>query len=270
MSNKRIQTILSEKKARRSSLIISCTTVASIFIIWYVVTQFADISALFLPGPQRVWDAFINILHNGYKSISFWDHVAASLWRFLTAFVLAVITAVPLGLASGYIPWLKAVFEPVVEFIRPLPPLAYYTLLVLWLGIDNESKIMLLFIACFMPIYVACTSAVIGIPPNYLRNALALGANKKQIFFKVIFPYTLPVVFLSMRTALGVGYTTLVASEMVAARSGIGWMVLDASNFLRSDVVFVGIIIMGIMGITLDQGIRFLKNIFLSWEGKDI
>ena len=262
--------MINSKNNKIFSVTISFATIIISMILWYFVTKFKIVNPLLLPEPKNIWKAFIEIYKNGYKSYSFWQHLGASLQRFSIAFGIAVIIAVPLGLASGYIPWLKAIFEPIVEFVRPLPPLAYYTLLVLWLGIDNESKIMLLFIACFMPIYIACASAVIGIPSNYLRNAAALGANRRQIFFRVIFPYTLPVIFLSMRTSLGVGYTTLVASEMVAARSGIGWMVLDASNWLRTEIVFVGIILMGFMGIALDQIIRLLKRVLLSWEGKDI
>ena len=258
------------KKRKSTSFYISLATVIMLLALWYIVTKFRLVSPMFLPEPQKVWAAFISICTEGYKSYAFWEHLSASLERIGLAFGLATLVAVPLGLASGYIPWIKAIMEPVVEFIRPLPPLAYYTLLVLWMGIDNESKVMLLFIACFMPIYIACATAVLRVSQNYLRNAAVLGANRFQIFFRIIFPSALPDIFLSMRTALGFGYTTLVAAEMVAARSGIGWMVLDASNYLKSEVVFVGIIIMSMTGLLLDQFIRMLKNICIPWEGKDI
>jgi len=257
------------KYMRKTSFSISCTTVFAIMLLWFAATSLNMVSPLFLPPPKRVWEAFLAICQNGYKSYSFWQHLFSSLERISIAFALAVVTAVPLGLASGYIPWLKAIFEPIVEFIRPLPPLAYYTLLVLWLGIDNESKIMLLYIVCFTPIYIACVSAVMRVPQTHIWTAFALGANKRQVFLRVIFPSTLPEIFLSMRIALGGGYATLVASEMVAARSGIGWVVLDASNYLRSDIVFVGIIFMSIMGIAIDQIIRAIKRIFVFWEGKN-
>lgn len=251
-------------------VIISSITAICILITWYAATNYFTINTLLLPTPQKVWSAFLAVYNNGYKSYSFWQHLSSSLARLSKAFGLAITIAVPLGLASGYIPWIKAIFEPIIEFYRPLPPLAYYTLIVLWMGIGNESKIMLLFLACFAPIYIACASAVIKIAPNYLRNAASLGANRVQIFFRVIIPFTLPDIFISMRTAFGVGYTTLVASEMVAARSGIGWMVLDASNYLRSDIIFVGIIVMSITGIILDQFIRVLERVLVPWKGKDI
>ena len=259
-----------DKKRKTLSYAISFFVVLLILAVWFVASNNQAVNLLFLPTPQRVGETFLSILQDGYKSIPFWQHLGSSLERIGIAYGLAVAVAVPLGLASGYIPWLKAIFEPIVEFYRPLPPLAYYTLLVLWLGIDNESKIALLFLACFAPIYVACAVAVTRISPNFLQNAATLGASKPQIFIHVIVPLTLPDVFSSMRISLGVGYTTLVAAEMIAARSGIGWMVLDASNYLRSDVIFVGIIIMALTGILMDQGIRALKKIFVPWEGKNI
>jgi len=250
-------------------IFIPLCTVLVVFLAWYIVTKNQMVNPLFLPAPQKVWEAFLSTITDGYKSNSLWQHLGASLERIIISFLLAIATAVPLGLASGYIPFLKRMLEPIIEFIRPLPPLAYYTLIVIWLGIDNESKIMLLTIACFTPIYVSCSSAVMRIPQNYLRNAEALGANKFQVFTRVIMPFTLPDTFSGMRIALGVGYTTLVSSEIVAARSGIGWMVLDASKFLRSDIIFVGIIVMGITGILMDQILRLIKKLCLPWEGKD-
>lgn len=189
--------------------------------------------------------------------------------RLILAFLGAVVIAVPLGLASGYNSKIRAVFEPLIEFYRPLPPLAYYTVLVLWLGIENRSKIALLFLACFAPVYVACVSAVLKIKEDYIDIAYTVGANKWQIFIYVVFPAGLPDIFTGLRTALGVGYTTLVSAEMVAATSGIGWMVLDASRFLRSDIVFLGIIIMGITGILLDKSIQAIEHRIVPWKGME-
>jgi len=243
-------------------------TVLVVLVAWFVISNLNLVSHLFMPTPQSVWAAFLDIVQNGYKGNTLLQHMGASLERILIAFLLAVVTAVPLGLASGYIPTLRAFLEPIIEFYRPLPPLAYYTLLVIWLGIDNESKIALLFLACFAPIYVSCVSAVIRIPPNYIQNAATLGATRKQIFTRVVFPFCLPDIFSSMRIAMGVGYTTLVASEMVAARSGIGWMVVDASNFLHSEVIFVGIFIIAVTAIILDRLMLLAKRLVIRWEGQ--
>ena len=193
-----------------------------------------------MPSPGDVWDALVAVNVYGYKSDTLLGHLIASLGRLLAALAIAIVTAVPLGLLSGLNKHVRSALNPIIEFYRPLPPLAYYTLLVLWLGIGDASKITLLFLACFAPIYVACVAAVLKMPASYTTAARTLGANTSQVFKLVVLPYCLPDVFTGVRTAVGVGYSTLVAAEMVAATSGIGWMVLDASNWLRYDVVFVG------------------------------
>jgi taurine transport system permease protein len=222
-----------------------------------------------VPSPKNVVSAFFSILRDNYKGVSLWRHLSVSLGRLLCAFFLAVFLAVPLGLASGYNTKIRAAFEPIVEFYRPLPPLAYYTLIILWMGIEDSSKIMLLFLAAFAPIYVACVSAMRMVKIDYVNSALTLGASKWQVFFYVSLPACLPGIFIGVRTAIGVAYTTLVAAEMVAAVSGIGWLVLDASRYLRSDIIFVGIFIMGFTGILLDQLIRIVESRIVFWKGKE-
>ncbi|WP_405740667.1 ABC transporter permease subunit, partial [Anaerovibrio slackiae] len=189
--------------------------------------------------------------------------------RLLSAFVLVVVTAVPIGLLSGYSSKIRAVFDPIIEFYRPLPPLAYYTMLVIWMGIDNESKIALLYLAGFAPVYLSCLSGVKKIRQEYIQGAYTLGASRWQVFRHVVLPACLPEMFTGIRTALGFSYTTLVAAEMVAADSGIGWMVLDASKFLLSDIIFTGIIIMGITGLAMDALLRVAEHRLVPWKGKD-
>lgn len=244
-------------------------TVLIILFIWFIVTLLGWVDPKLVPSPLSVWNALVGILQNGYKNYTLIHHLGASMQRLLIAFFAAAVLAVPLGLASGYNSKIRAILEPIIEFYRPLPPLAYYTLLVLWLGIENGSKIVLLLLACFAPIYISCVSAVMKIREDYINSAYTVGASKLQIFFYVIFPACLPDIFIGLRTALGVGYTTLVSAEMVAASSGIGWMVLDASRYLRSDIIFLGIIIMGITGILLDRGIQFIEHKIIPWKGKE-
>jgi taurine transport system permease protein len=198
-----------------------------------------------------------------------WEHLGYSMYRMLLAFLLAIVTAIPLGLWSGYSTKIQAAMDPLVEFYRPIPPLAYYTLLILWFGIGDLSKILLLFLAAFPPLYIAAMSAVRGVQEDRVLSAQSLGASKGQVFRFVIFPSCLPGIFTGMRTAIGFTYTTLVASEIVAAVNGIGWMVLDASKFLRSDIMFVGIIIMGFTGIFLDWLIRVAERKTVPWKGKE-
>ncbi|WP_326975143.1 ABC transporter permease subunit [Caproicibacter sp. BJN0012] len=249
--------------------LLTAGTIAVIFAVWFTATGFGWVDPKLVPPPRSVWSAFLDIAQNGYRNHTLFQHIGASLGRLLTAFLLAAAAAVPLGLASGFHSGIRAALEPVVEFYRPLPPLAYYTILVLWLGIEDQSKVALLFLACFAPIYVSCVSAVLKINEDYLNCAYAAGASRWQVFVHVVFPACLPDVLTGLRTALGVGYTTLVSAEMVAATSGLGWMVLDASRILRSDITFLGIILMGITGILMDRGLRLLERGLVPWKGKE-
>ncbi|WP_242860625.1 ABC transporter permease [Clostridium sp. KNHs205] len=237
--------------------------------LWAIITSVHKVSDIIFPSPQKVWSSFITLLENGYKGHSLWQHLLASLQRLFIAYFIAVVTAIPLGLLSGYSEKIRAVFEPIIAFIRPLPPLGYYTIIILWMGIGNGSKILLLFIGAFPPIYLSCVAGVTRVKADYINRARTLGANKLQVFFYVIFPSSLPDIFVGLRNAMSGAYATSVAAEMVAAASGIGWMVLDASKYLRSDVIFIGIILMGITGIMLDKILLLLEKRIVFWKGKN-
>lgn len=248
--------------------LLTAVTLLSIFLFWFAVARLRLVSELFVPTPASVWEAFLDIASEGYRGGTLLHHLLDSLYRVLVGFMGAIFTAVPLGLAIGYSSKVQAVFDPIIEFYRPLPPLAYYTLLVIWLGIENESKIALLYLAAFPPLSVSAMQGVKGVPEVRVHGALSLGASRWQVFRYVIFPSCLPDIFTGMRVSIGFTYTTLVAAEMVAATSGIGWMVLDASKFLRSDVIFMGNIVMGITGILLDRLIRIAERRVVPWKGK--
>lgn len=267
-SNNKSKRKNNKNKKTKIEKILTISTWISIFIFWYIITKLGIFTPTLLPGPLRVVKAFIRILENGYNGVPIWMHLGASFKRLFVALFFAISTAIPLGLLSGYFSKVEAIIDSVVEFYRPLPPLAYYTLLVLWFGIDDTSKQILLFLAAFAPIYIACVSAVRKLNQDFVLSAKSLGAKPKDVFLKIVLPASLPEIFTGIRTAFGVAYTTLVSSEMVAATSGIGWMVLDASNFLKSDVIFVGIIIMGITGVVIDAGLRYLEKKIIFWKGQ--
>jgi len=252
----------------RPEPLLTALTLLSIFLAWYAIARFRVVSELFVPHPASVWEAFWDIATEGYRGGTLLHHLADSLYRVVAGFLLAVVTAVPLGLAIGYSTRVQAVFDPLIEFYRPLPPLAYYTLLVIWLGIENASKIALLYLAAFPPLSVSTMAGVRGVSQERIQGAQSLGASRWQVFRHVIFPSCLPDVFTGMRVSIAFTYTTLVAAEMVAATSGVGWMVLDASKFLRSDVIFVGNIVMGVTGIALDRLIRLAEGRIVPWKGK--
>ncbi|MED3624447.1 ABC transporter permease [Neobacillus thermocopriae] len=248
--------------------IISLSTVFVLVIVWALVTNLEWIDPYFIPKPQDVWAAFIELTVDGYKGISLFAHISSSLYRLFIALLLAFISAIPLGLLCGYSKIIRAIFDPIIEFYRPLPPLAYYAVLVLWLGIENESKIALLFLSAFAPLFISTAASVQKVPVDRINASLALGATKWKLFRYIILPSCQPDILTGLRTSIGITYATLVAAEMVAATSGIGWMVLDASKYLRSDIVFAGIILMGIIAIVLDSLLRLYQARRFSWVGK--
>jgi taurine transport system permease protein len=248
--------------------LITAATLAAIILLWFYVAQNRLVSELFVPAPPKVWSAFTETLVEGYRGHSLLEHLWASLGRVLMAFVGAALVAVPLGLAIGVSSKIAAIFDPLIEFYRPLPPLAYYTLLVLWFGIDNRSKVLLLFLAAFPPLVISAASGVRGVREVWINGARSLGASRWQTFCYVIFPACLPDIFTGLRVAIGFTYTTLVAAEMVAAVDGIGWMVLDASKLLQSDIIFMGILVMGLTGMLLDRVIRIAERRVVPWRGK--
>lgn len=247
---------------------ISVLTAVVILVLWYLITEYGAMSELIFPSPKSVCKSFIEIMQEGYKGHTLWQHLLDSLKRILSAYFMAIVIFVPLGLLSGYYTQINAIFEPIMSFFRPLPPLAYYSVLVLWLGIGDGSKIALLFLAAAAPLFISCVSGISRIKEDYINGARTLGANERQIFFHVMFYAALPDIFTGLRNSMGSAYSTLVAAEMVAAVSGIGWLALDASKYLRSDIIFVGIIFMGITGIILDEILKFIEKKVVFWKGK--
>jgi taurine transport system permease protein len=236
--------------------LISVGTVAFLFGLWSLEAAWQLVNPAFLPSPGDVWAAFADLLAEGYKGESLLSHIAVSLRRLFLALTGALIVAVPLGLAAGAFPVVRAVIDPIIEFYRPLPPLAYYTLLILFLGIGDESKVTLLFLSAFAPLLIGIIFSVQKIPQDRLRVARSLGARSWKMLFNVVLPSCLPDILTGFRTSVGLAYATLVAAEMVAAVSGLGWLVLDASKFLRNDVVFTGVIILGLIALIMDLALR--------------
>lgn len=255
---------------KKKSLLITTSVWIILLAIWFLVTNLKLVSPILFPSPQDVWFTFTSILVHGYNNISFWQHLGITLFRLFSALILAIVTAVPLGLASGMSEVIHAVVDSVIQFYRPIPPLAYYTILILWLGIGEGSKVILLYLAAFAPIYIACVEGVRHLNKDFILSAKSLGADKWSVFRWVIFPGALPDIFTGIRTAMGVSFSTLVAAEMVASTSGIGWMVIDASKYLKSSVMFMGIFILGGLGLLIDWLLQLLEKKWIFWKGKNL
>lgn len=255
-------------KSNNNRILLPIMTWGLLLLVWLIYSVFSTDQSVMIPSIKEVWQSFLDIVQNGYGTHSFAFHLRSSFVRLFLALFFGVITGVPLGFISGYVPVIRGVVDSLIQFYRPIPPLAYYPLLIIWMGIGDGSKIFLLYLAAFAPIYIACVSAIGKIRHDYLLTGQSLGANKFRILKTIIWPATLPEVFTGFRTAFGFAYSTLVAAEMTASTSGIGWMVMDASRYLKSDVMFVGIVIMGLTGVLIDVFILFCERHLVFWKGR--
>ncbi len=241
-------------------------SLVAVLIAWSVYAHYA----LLIPNPWETLKALKRIVLNGYQDISFLTHYLTSMKRLGLAILGAILLAVPLGLLSGYNEKIKYLIDPIISFYKPLPPLSYYVLIILILGINEESKVALLLLAAFAPIYVACVSGVQSVNQKYIQSAQSLGAKPLQILLTVILPASLPEIMIGIKTSVSFAYTTLASAEMIAATSGIGWIILDAYNYLKIDTVLAMIFVMGITGIILDRGLDYLIDKIIFWKGKTL
>jgi taurine transport system permease protein len=247
------------------SFLLSGLTVCVAFALWVLVTSMGWANELFLPAPMAVWAAFVKAMTKGYQGATLVEHVGTSLYRILAAFALACLVGIPLGVLMGVSRYARALLNPLIEFYRPLPPLGLYTILVMWLGIGERSKLTLLFLAGLPGIIISTIQAVSTIDPVYVRAAQTLGASRRDLMFGVYLPAAGPVILTGMRISLGFTYTVLVAAEIVAASAGIGWMIWDAAKFLLSDVVIMGLVVLGLTGVALDLVMRFIGRVLMPW-----
>lgn len=251
-----------------SSAAISVATVIVLIAIWALVTNMGWVKPLFLPTPQAVFQQFYEYLTGAANDKPLWQHFLASMFRVFSAFALACVTAIPIGIAMGMSRVMRGIFDPPLEFYRPLPPLAYLPLIIIWFGIDELPKVLLIFLSCFAPLALAARSGMRSASQEQINAAYSMGASYLQVIRHVILPSALPDILIGMRIAIGFGWTTLVAAEMVAASVGLGQMVLNASNFLRTDIVIMGIIVIGVVAYMFDLLMRWVERRLVPWKGR--
>lgn len=251
-----------------SSARISVVTIVVLFALWWIVTEAGWVKPLFLPSPQAVWQQFVLYASGQANDQPLWQHLSASLLRVVSAFVLACLTAIPLGIAMGCSRVVRGIFDPPLEFYRPLPPLAYLPLIIIWFGINELPKVLLIYLSCFAPLALAARSGMKTATQEQIHAAASMGASRWQVIRHVILPAALPEILVGMRIAIGFGWTTLVAAEMVAASLGLGQLVLNASNFLRTDIVVMGIIVIGLLAYGFDLLMRWTAHRLVPWKGR--
>ncbi|WP_298801606.1 ABC transporter permease [uncultured Lentibacter sp.] len=223
---------------------------------------------IWLPPPEKVVSRFVEISTEGYQGFTLWEHLGYSLFRVVLGFLLGALVGIPLGYAMGLSNWFRGWFDPIVEFMRPVPPLALIPLVIIWAGIGEVGKIILLFLAALWIMAIAARAGVSGVNITKVHAAYSLGASRFQLMRHVIVPNSLPEIFTGARVAMGVCWGTVVAAELVAAEKGAGMMIMVASRFQLTDIVIMGIILIGIIGYGIDILMRIAEKTLVPWKGR--
>lgn len=223
---------------------------------------------IWLPSPEAVWVRFLSLFSDGYQNFTLLQHLGWSLFRVIAGFALGALVGIPLGYAMGLSDWFRGWFDPIVEFMRPVPPLALIPLVIIWAGIGEVGKILLLFLAALWIMTIAARAGVSGVKITKVHAAYSLGASKWQLMRHVIIPNSLPEIFTGARVAMGVCWGTVVAAELVAAEKGAGMMIMVASRFQLTDIVITGIILIGIIGYGIDILMRKAETYLVPWKGR--
>jgi len=236
--------------------ILPLVTFALVLITWQVVSSLGIWEYYLFPSPLAVVQGIAETALNGVL----WKHIGISLFRFFTGYLVAAVIAVPLGLIAGWYRRLWLALDPLVQVLRPISPIAWMPLIALWFGIGNLPAIVIIFLAAFYPMLLSTVAAVNNVDPVYLKVARNFGTSQRDILRKIVVPAAFPYIMMGMHIALGTAWVFLVAGEMMGVRSGLGFLIVDARNSLRTELVLAGMLIIGILGLTLDRLIGYLEK----------
>lgn len=240
-----------------------------VVVIWQVLSFSGIIPGNRLPSPVNIILGFTELLTNGLPpGYTLTGHCIASLKRVLSGVAIAIVTALPLGIAMGY--WTRArnYLTPFVEMIRPIPPLAWVPIAILWFGIGDRSSSFIIFLGAFFPVLLNTIGGVLSINRRLIESSIILGAKKGALFLKVLLPGAMPSIITGVRIALGIGWMTLVAAEFTGVKSGygLGYMIMTARDIQRPDQIIAGMAVIGMIGYAMDFGIRKMEHKILRWR----
>jgi len=240
-----------------------------LLIVWQVFSIFEILPTTKIPSPFQIIAALKQLSFSGLPSgYTLFAHCGYSLLRVLCGFVLAVVIAIPLGILIGWSKFLRELITPVIETLRPIPPLAWIPLAILWFGIGLKSATFIIFLGCVFPILLSTISGVLAVDSILIDAARTLGARERDLFVKVLIPAATPSIYTGVRIGMGIGWMTLVAAEFTGVKSGygLGYMVMTARDIQRPDMVIAGMITIGIVGYLLDSLLRYMESISLKWR----
>jgi NitT/TauT family transport system permease protein len=241
-----------------------CASFGIILAVWELSRAVHLVNPKLFPPILEVLQSGVRMLGDG----SLQAHMSASFMRVLVGFFQGIVMAVVLGFLIGWFRVARMLLDPVINFFRALPPIALIPLMIIFFGIGETSKVVVLTYASFFPALVVIYQALVGLDPLYIRAARALGANNLEIFRKVILPQLVPHIITACRVSLGVCWATLVAAELIAAQKGIGAMMVDAQNFFQMAPLVLGIILIGAISLAMDGFVRWIERRVTGWQEK--
>lgn len=234
-----------------------------ILLIWSILTSFNIIPEYILPAPNDVLTSFMELVGNNELLID----TIATLTRVITGLVIAAAVAIPLGIFMGWSKKAEKISNLTIQILRPIPPLAWIPFAMLWFGLGFESAVFIIFIGTFFPILLNTIDGVKRINKVFVESAYTLGASERQILSNVVMPASLPSIFTGLRVGIGIGLMCTVAAEMIAVKSGLGYLIMESMNLIDTGGVIVGMLVIGIIGFVMDYSFRRAENKYVLWSG---
>ena len=240
--------------------------IGSVLVAWEVMARFNLVSPVFFPPPSAIWDALLDILRTGFYGSTLLGNLLASVGRVAVGFLAAVVIGIPLGLAMARNDTIYDIVDPVLEFIRPVPPLAYIPLLVVWFGIGELPKVILIAVGTLPMVVFSAVAGVRSTPAQRVSVARCFGASEWQVFWHVYLQSSLPEIFTGLRVGVGIAWSSLVAAELIAAQAGLGWMIEISGRELQVTYIFIGIVLIGALGYLMDLAVRAVEHFAVPWR----
>ena len=253
---------------RIPDVVYSIGAIVLLLVLWYVASRSSFIKPGYLPTPEELGKTLVDLVKNGYQGQPLTQHIGISLFRTLTGFALGVVVGVPLGLLTGYSRRAGAMISPIMAFIRPIPPIAFIPMAVLYFGLGEVGKIVLIFFVSFNYVQANAQAGAANFPIAYRRAAESLGLTRAQTFYRIVLPGALPQIFTGLKVALALSWAVVVAAELVGAQSGLGFMISDAALLFRIPVVFIGIALIGAIGLLLNLTLNYIESRIVHWKGR--
>lgn len=246
----------------------SIIAILVLFLVWVAGSAFKWINPSYFPTPETLGSAFVDLVKDGYQGHPLWEHIGISLFRTLVGFCVGAVIGVPLGLLTGYSRRLGAMISPIMAFIRPIPPIAFIPMAVLYFGLGELGKIVLIIFVSFNYVQANAQAGAANFPIAYRRASQSIGLTEWQTFVRVVLPAALPQIFTGLKVALALSWAVVVAAELVGAQTGLGFMISDAALLFRIPVVFIGVALIGIIGLLMNLALNFVEAKIVHWKGR--